>query len=87
MGLGDNERRITGTQNFEDQMCLKTVISRACKIIINSSDDSVLFTSDEQDNVDLLSESVQDDIAENANTDDIINIDNIEVVELESPSY
>jgi len=59
----------------------------ACKIIINSSDDSVLFTSDEQDNVDLLSESVQDDIAENANTDDIINIDNIEVVELESPSY
>lgn len=81
-------------KNFEDQMCLKTVISRACKIIINSSDDSVLFTSDEQDNVDLLSESVQDDIAENANKGDIINIDNIdnsvevEVIKLEEePNY
>ena len=30
-------------QNFSDQMCKKTVINRACKMIINSSDDAWLY--------------------------------------------
>lgn len=30
-------------KNFTDEMCKKTVINRACKTIINSSDDSYLF--------------------------------------------
>lgn len=30
-------------KNFTDEMCKKTVIGRACKLIINSSDDAYLF--------------------------------------------
>ena len=81
-------------KNFEDQMCLKTVISRACKIIINSSDDTALYTTDESDNVDYIANSVHAQIEEDANKGDIINIDNIdnsvevEVIKLEEePNY
>ena len=81
-------------KNFEDQMCLKTVISRACKIIINSSDDTALYTTDESDNVDYITNSVHAQIEEDANKGDIINIDNIdnsvevEVIKLEEePNY
>jgi recombination protein RecT len=34
--------------NFTDEMCCKTVIQRACKPIINSSDDSHLYDEDEE---------------------------------------
>lgn len=37
-------------QNFPDQMSIKTVISRACKLFITSSDDSALFDDSETDN-------------------------------------
>ena len=38
-------------KNFPDQMCMKTVISRACKLFISTSDDSGLYmgTSDGED--------------------------------------
>lgn len=34
---------------FTDQMCIKTVINRACKLLINSSDDSALFSEENND--------------------------------------
>lgn len=34
-------------KNFTDEMCKKTVISRACKMIINSSDDAYLYEDKE----------------------------------------
>ena len=34
-------------KNFPDQMCIKTVINRALKIDVNSSDDAALFDDDE----------------------------------------
>ena len=37
-------------KNFPDQMAAKTVISRACKLFITSSDDSALFDDPETDN-------------------------------------
>jgi recombination protein RecT len=38
-------------KNFPDQMCMKTVISRACKLFVSTSDDSGLYmgTSDGED--------------------------------------
>lgn len=81
-------------KNFDDQMVKKTVINRACKTLINSSDDTALYTTDESDNVDYIANSVHAQIEEDANKGDIINIDNIdnsvevEVIKLEEePNY
>ena len=82
-------------KNFDDQMVQKkTVINRACKTLINSSDDTALYTTDESDNVDYIANSVHAQIEEDANKGDIINIDDIdnsvevEVIKLEEePNY
>ncbi len=47
-------------QNFTDEMCKKTVISRAVKSIINSSDDSHLFNEEEKTPAEI-------DLSQNAN--------------------
>lgn len=57
---------------FADQMAKKTVINRACKNFINSSDDGYLMetfdrTSRNED-VDVVAEQVAVDVAENANS-------------------
>lgn len=53
-------------KNFPDQMACKTVINRAMKGIINSSDDSALFEEDEQV-IDQVQASVKHEIDEHAN--------------------
>lgn len=60
-------------KNFPDQMAIKTVINRACKLLINSSDDSVLYFDDEFSDVinDSVSNNVDAEIIENANTETI----------------
>ena len=66
---------------FTDQMCKKTVISRACKNIINSSDDGYLqeaFENTVDGETDIVLENVQDDIEENANTEEFIEPETIE---------
>lgn len=45
-------------QNFSDEMCKKTVIGRACKMIINSSDDAWLYEG-KQDEFDAQDPSVE----------------------------
>ena len=52
-------------KNFPDQMAIKSVINRACKLIIRGSDDSALFSNDDETNV------VDREIAENANVETI----------------
>lgn len=44
-------------KNFPDQMAIKTVINRACKLLIRGSDDAPLFVDDE------VSEDVKPDVA------------------------
>jgi len=60
--------------DFTDQMAKKTVINRACKNIINSSDDGYLMEAfektEENENVNAVDEDVKQDIQENANTID-----------------
>jgi recombination protein RecT len=45
-------------QNFTDEMCKKTVIGRACKMIINSSDDAWLYEG-KRDEFDAPDNSVE----------------------------
>lgn len=53
-------------KNFTDEMACKTVINRACKLWINSSDDSDLMKEDEQA-IDQNEASVKTEIAGKAN--------------------
>lgn len=55
-------------KNFTDQMALKTVINRACKLFISSSDDGALYSDDEPQR-DFRETKVNNDIRENANKD------------------
>lgn len=52
-------------KNFEGEMAKKTVINRACKTIINSSDDAALF--DEERGESPAESHVKHEIKENAN--------------------
>lgn len=58
---------------FADQMAKKTVINRACKNFINSSDDGYLMETFDRttsnEDVDVVAEQVAYDIAENANSE------------------
>lgn len=58
---------------FVDQMAKKTVINRACKNFINSSDDGYLMETFERtansEDVDIVAEQAAVDIAQNANSE------------------
>lgn len=60
-------------KNFPDQMCMKTVINRAVKLLINSSDDADLFSSDDDDLpvVETKAEVVRQEIVDNANKQEL----------------
>ena len=51
-------------------MCKRTVINRACKQIINSSDDSYLF--DDSDKTEREDKENEEELTTNANTGDTI---------------
>lgn len=54
--------------NFTDQMCKKTVINRACKLLIRGSDDAVLFDyNDDGEKTDYTKRGLDNEVAENAN--------------------
>jgi len=55
-------------KNFPDQMAIKTVISRACKLFITSSDDSALFDDDDKD---TFAETARQKIRSGANQEEI----------------
>jgi recombination protein RecT len=57
-------------KNFPDQMSCKTVINRACKLLINSSDDSELF-EDDQPLEDKFTSDVKNEIKEKGNKTEI----------------
>lgn len=62
-------------KNFPDQMAMKTVINRACKPLIRTSNDAVLFNSDDdidgERTIDVVAENVKHDIKENANKEEL----------------
>jgi recombination protein RecT len=77
-------------RNFADQMAIKTVINRACKLLISSSDDSVLYDPLEDDDkvIDVTDENLKHELKTQANKqvldfDDNDNIQEAEVVQEE----
>jgi recombination protein RecT len=56
-------------KNFPDQMAKKTVINRACKLLIRGSDDSVLFygQSNKEEYIDVTAEDVSEEVRQEAN--------------------
>jgi recombination protein RecT len=69
-------------KNFADQMAIKTVLNRACKLLISSSDDSVLYDPLEDDKViDVTDANVQHEIKTKANKESL-SFDNIEEAEV-----
>ena len=59
-------------KNFGDQMAIKTAINRACKLLISSSDDNVLYDPLEDEKViDVTKENVNHEIQTNANSETI----------------
>jgi recombination protein RecT len=65
-------------KNFPDQMAIRTVINRACKLLIRGSDDAILY-SDSKDVQDAeytdVSDIVADEIAEKANAGAPVSMD------------
>ena len=55
-------------KSFADQMAIKTVLNRACKLLISSSDDSILYDPLEDEKViDVTDANVQHEIKNKAN--------------------
>lgn len=54
-------------KNFPDQMAVKTVLNRACKLLISSSDDSVLYDPLDEKEIDTTAEDVKHEVQEKAN--------------------
>lgn len=66
-GQGAMKGNSPAHQNFPDQMSIKTVINRACKLLIRGSDDAVLYSKEEDEPVYSVEENVNQNIAANAN--------------------
>lgn len=70
-------------KNFPDQMANKTVINRACKLLIRGSDDSVLIGDDDEKTIDVVAEDVTHEIDTNANKESL-NFEDAEVIQPET---
>lgn len=81
-GQGGSKGNSPAHKNFGDQMAVKTVINRACKLLISSSDDSILYDPlEENEYVDTAKGNVQQEIKNNANNE-TIGFENIEEAEI-----
>lgn len=67
-GQGGSKGNSPAHKNFADQMAIKTVLNRACKLLISSSDDSVLYDSlEEEETIDITDENVKHEVKTKAN--------------------
>ena len=69
-------------KKFPDQMAKKTVINRACKLIIRGSDDSILY-DDEEKTIDVTSADVDHEVKTKANRKEIKFNDKTEFEEIQ----
>lgn len=82
-GQGGSKGNSGAHKNFSDQMAIKTVINRGCKLIIRGSDDSVLYEKEDQQ-FDPTSDQVKTEIRANANKQTISFEDAVIVEETKS---
>lgn len=69
-------------KNFPDQMANKTVINRACKLLIRGSDDNVLFYPSDK-KTDVTTEEIEQEIDEHANKEEIA-IEEVKTIEVQA---
>lgn len=70
-GQGGSKGNSPAHKNFGDQMAQKTVINRACKLLISASDDSILYDPLEDNTIDVASEDVKHEVKSFANAESI----------------
>lgn len=70
-GQGATKGQSPAHKNFPDQMAIKTVINRALKIDINSSDDGAFMDDEDTPAIDVKAAHVNHTIEENANKQEI----------------
>lgn len=61
-------------KTFPDEMAKKTVINRACKPLIRTSNDAILYSDDDgtgENTIDVVAEDVKHSINQNANKEEI----------------
>lgn len=61
-------------KNFPDQMAMKTVVNRACKPLIRTSNDAILYSETDGEGertIDVVAENVKHDIKTNANKEEL----------------
>ncbi|QYS85445.1 recombinase RecT [Flavobacterium oreochromis] len=69
---GGSRGNSSAHKNFADQMAIKTVLNRTCKLLISASDDSVLYDPLEEEKViDVVAENVQHEVETNANKESL----------------
>ncbi|MBE8712562.1 RecT family recombinase [Sphingobacterium hungaricum] len=66
-GQGGSKGNSGAHKNFSDQMAIKTVINRGCKLLIRASDDSALYEKEDDDAFDEVSHQVKTEINQKAN--------------------
>lgn len=85
-GQGGSKGNSPAHKNFADQMAIKTAINRACKLLISSSDDSVLYDPlDDEKVIDVTDANVQHEIKKEANKEtlDFSKVEEANVIEAE----
>jgi len=65
--MGGSKGASKAHTQFPDQMAMKTVYNRACKLIVRSSNDAVLFSPEDEAPLDKVKEDVKQEVLENAN--------------------
>ena len=78
---GSTNGKSPAHSKFPDQMAMKTVYNRASKLLIRTSDDSILY-DDEDTNIDYAKENVDQEVADKANQE-VIDPDSYEDIEHE----
>ena len=69
-------------QNFPAEMAKKTVITRACKLLINTSSDAGLLEDDEFETIDHAEASVKQEIADNSNKGAVLGVEEDNVIDM-----
>jgi len=66
-GQGAMKGNSPAHKNFPDQMACKTVINRACKLLVRGSDDAVLYASEDSEAIDTTESDVKHTVKTEAN--------------------
>jgi recombination protein RecT len=71
-------------KNFSDEMAKKTVIGRACKLLIGMSDDAALFDEPDDTERDTIAEQRNEQLTDNANKKKLGNIEDAKFEEVKN---